>query len=398
MYSRRLPWSVSQNRLSEEIAALRRSGRLLLDLSNSNPTRAGLEYPHEQIAAALSRVRDYTYDPQAGGTAEARRAIAWHYARRGIRVTADQIFLTASTSEAYGHLFKLLCDAGDQVLIPTPSYPLFEFLASLENVQAMPYQLRYDGNWHVDFASLEAQLSSRSRVIVVVNPNNPTGSVLKEDEVLRLMRLAHERNLAIISDEVFLDYPLRPAAGGVKSLIERATSLTFSLDGLSKSAGMPQMKLGWIVASGPAAQVRAAAGLLETVLDTYLSVNALVERALPDLLEAGQLVREQIQERTLANLETLQELLRGTAANPLPAEAGWSAIVQLPRTRTEEDWVLALLREESVIAQPGYFFDMHSEAFLVVSLIMPPDDFRDGIRRLVELVQSSGASDRRMLG
>jgi alanine-synthesizing transaminase len=383
LYSRRLPWSVSQNRLSEEIAALRRSGRPLLDLSNTNPTVAGLDYPHAQMAAALSRVRDYTYHPQARGTADARRVIASHYARRGIRVTPEQVFLTASTSEAYGHLFKLLCNAGDQVLIPTPSYPLFEFLAALENVQAMPYHLRYDGNWHLDFASLEAQLSSRSRVIVVVNPNNPTGSVLKEDEVTQLMRIAREHNLAVISDEVFLDYPLRPAAGGVKSLIGRATtSLTFSLDGLSKSAGMPQMKLGWIVASEPE-----AAEHLETILDTYLSVNTPVELALADLLDAGQFVREQIQRRSIANLETLQELLRGTAANPLPVEAGWSAIVQLPRTRTEEDWVLALLREERLIVQPGYFFDMPSEAFLVVSLITPPADFRDGIRRLVELVQ-----------
>ena len=259
MYSRRLPWSVSQNRLSEEIAALQRSGRPLLDLSNSNPTNAGLDYPHAQMAAAFSRVRDYTYHPQARGTADARGVIASHYAGRGIRVTADQVFFTASTSEAYGHLFKLLCNAGDEVLIPLPSYPLFEFLASLENVRPVPYHLRYDGSWHLDFTSLEAQLSSRSRAIVVVNPNNPTGSVLKEDEVRRLMCVAEDHNLAIISDEVFLDYSLRPMSGGVKSLIERATSLTFSLDGLSKSAGMPQMKLGWMVASGPEAQVRDAA-------------------------------------------------------------------------------------------------------------------------------------------
>lgn len=387
MYSRRLSWSVSQNRLSEEIAAFRRSGRPLLDLSNSNPTKAGLDYPHAQIAAALSRVRDYTYDPQARGTAEARGAIASHYTKRGIRVAADRIFLTASTSEAYGHLFKLLCDADDEVLIPLPSYPLFEYLASLENVRPVPYHLRYDGNWHVDFASLEAQLSSRSRAVVVVNPNNPTGSVLKEDEVRQLMRVAGERNLAIISDEVFLDYSFCPGTDAVKSLIDQATSLTFALDGLSKSAGMPQMKLGWIAAGGPEAQVREAADRLETILDTYLSVNTPVERALPDLLEAGQMVRGQIQQRTRANLETLQKLLRGTAANPLPVEAGWSAIVQLPRTRTEEEWVLALLREESVIVQPGYFFDMPSEAFLVVSLITPPGDFRDGIRRLLELLQ-----------
>jgi alanine-synthesizing transaminase len=389
LYSRRLPWSVSPNRFSEEIAALRRSGCSLLDLSNSNPTKARLDYPHEEIAAALGRVRGYTYDPQAQGSAEARHAIALEYSKRGIKVSHEQVFLTASTSEAYAHLFKLLCNAGDEVLVPVPSYPLFEFLASLEDVRPVPYHLRYDGNWHMDIASLEAQLASRSRAIVVVSPNNPTGSVLKEDEAIQLMRIAREHDLTIISDEVFLDYPLRPGAGGVKSLIGQKDALTFSLDGLSKSAGMPQMKLGWMVVSGPDAQVRDAAERLEIVLDTYLSVNTPVERALPDLLEAGRTVREQIQRRTRENLGTLYELLEETAANPLPVEAGWSAIVQLPRTRSEEDWVLALLREEGVIAQPGYFFDMPSEAFLVVSLITPRPDFREGIRRLTELVRRS---------
>ncbi len=389
MYSRRLPWSVSPNRLSEEIAALRHSGCPLLDLTNSNPTRAALDYPHEQIAAALGRVRDYTYDPQARGSAEARRAIALEYSKRAIKVSPEQVFLTASTSEAYAHLFKLLCNAGDELLVPVPSYPLFEFLASLEDVRAVPYYLRYDGNWHMDFASLEVQLSNRSRAIVVVNPNNPTGSVLKEGEAVQLMRIAREHDLAIISDEVFLDYPLRPGACRVKSLIGQKDALAFSLDGLSKSAGMPQMKLGWMVVSGPDAQVRDAAERLEIVLDTYLSVNTPVERALPDLLEAGRTVREQIQRRTRENLDALHELLEGTAVNPLHVEGGWSAILQLPRTRTEEDWVLALLREEGVIAQPGYFFDMPSEAFLVVSLITLPDDFREGIRRLSALVRRS---------
>lgn len=390
LYSHRLPWSVSQNRISEEIAALRRAGRSLLDLTGSNPTQVALKYPHDRISEVLSRVSDYTYNPRPQGSAEARAAIAGTYAERGFEIAPEQIFLTASTSEAYGYLFKLLCDPGDEVLAPVPSYPLFEFLAALENVRPVPYPLRYDGTWHVDFASLDSQISRRTRAVIVVNPNNPTGSVLKEHEIAQLMRIATERNLAIISDEVFLQYPLQPVARSARSLALRGDALTFSLDGLSKSAGMPQMKLGWIVASGPETTVHAARERLDTVLDTYLSVNTPVERALPELLSIGRLVREQIQVRIQDNLETLRQLLHGTAANPLNVEGGWSAIVQVPRTSTEEDWVLALLREESVIAQPGYFFDMSSEAFLVVSLLTPPDDFREGIRRLAEIVERPG--------
>lgn len=387
MYSHRLPWSVSQNRISEEITALRRSGRSPLDLTGSNPTKAALDYPHGRISEALSRVSNYAYNPQPQGSAEARAAIARNYGERAIEVAPEQILLTASTSEAYGYLFKVLCDPGDEVLVPVPSYPLFEFLSSLENARPVTYDLRYDGAWHVDFASLHSQISSRTRAVIVVNPNNPTGSVLKEREIAQLTRIAVERDLAIISDEVFLQYPLQPAARSARSLAVCGDALTFSLDGLSKSAGMPQMKLGWIVASGPQATVQAARERLDTVLDTYLSVNTPVERALPDLLSIGPPVREQIQQRIQENLETLRQLLHGTAANPLNVEAGWSAIVQVPRTRTEEDWVLALLREESVIVQPGYFFDMPSEAYLVVSLITPPDDFREGIRRLASLVE-----------
>jgi alanine-synthesizing transaminase len=386
LYSRRLPWFVSQNRIAEEITGLRSFGRALLDLTNSNPTKAEFDYPHASIAAALGRLSDYSYDPQAQGAVQAREAIVSHYAARGIRVSAEQIFLTASTSEAYGYLFKLLCDPGDEILIPLPSYPLFEYLASLENVRTRPYQLRYDGAWHVDFAALEAQVSAHTRAIVVVNPNNPTGSFLKQDEIDRLMAIASRHELAVISDEVFLDYALDAPANAVKSLVGYATTLTFSLDGVSKSAGMPQMKLGWIVATGPDEQVAAASARLEIILDTYLSVNTPVERALPDLLKAGTSLQTQIQQRTRENLRTLKHGLRGTAANALTTEGGWSAIVRLPRICSEEEWVLKLLREEGVIAQPGYFFDMPSEAFAVLSLITPPPIFEEGVRRLVQLL------------
>lgn len=388
--SHRLSWFVSQNRFSKEIALLRAAGISLLDLSNSNPTTARFAYPHEEIGAALAGVRDFTYHPDPAGSRQARETIAAYYRERSVEVSPERILLTASTSEAYGHLFKLLCDPGDEILIPQPSYPLFEYLASLESVRTIPYLLRYDGSWHVDFSSLDAGFSSRTRAIVVVNPNNPTGSCLKEDESSRLMMLAAKHRLAVISDEVFLDYSVEAAAIAPRSLINRQEALTFALNGLSKCAGMPQMKLGWLVIGGPEEQARDAGENLELILDTYLPVNTPVQRVLPALFEIGRSLRNQICERIKANFAALQLILEHCPAHALYTEAGWSAVIRLPATRREEDWVFALLREKQVIAQPGYFFDMPGGAYAVVSLITPEEEFREGISRLRRLMETSG--------
>ena len=388
-YSSRLSWSLPANRFSEELASLRKASSPVLDLTISNPTSARLAYPHAEIAGALGGIETFVYEPDPAGSIVAREAIAEYYAARRITVSADRILITASTSEAYAFLFKLLCDPGDEILIPLPSYPLFEYLASLECIRTVPYWLRYEGSWHVDFSTVEAGISRRTRAIVVVSPNNPTGSVLHSDEARRLMDIARRNNVPLIADEVFAGYTLALSSTPNQSLINSSETLTFSLNGLSKSAGMPQMKLAWIVTSGAREQVEDCRKRLELIVDTYLSPNTPVQRALPTLLEIGRSVQSQIQTRIRQNSAALESALDGSPASVLRAEAGWSAIVQVPRTRSGEEWALRLLRRHSVVVQPGYFYDLPGEAFLVVSLLTHPDVFEEGIARLRESVSQT---------
>ncbi|HXE13013.1 MAG TPA: pyridoxal phosphate-dependent aminotransferase [Bryobacteraceae bacterium] len=382
-YSSRLSWPVRTSRFADALASHRQAGTRLLDLTISNPTAANLIYPHGEIANVLGCLRQFDYQPDPAGSFKARQAIAGMYGANGIAVAAEHILLTASTSEAYAHLFKLLCDPGDEILVPLPSYPLFEFLAALEGVRTVPYWLRYDGNWHVDLASVESAINGRTRAIVVVNPNNPTGSFLKREEAAALVELARRKNLPVISDEVFTNFALSAAHDRVQSFADRSETLVFSLNGLSKSCGMPQMKLGWIVISGPDEAARQSRERLEFILDTYLSPSTPVQSALPSLLAIGQGVRQQIQERTRRNYEALKHILAGAPANALHTEAGWSSIVQIPRNRWEEEWILTLLNQQHVVTQPGYFFDMPNEAYLVLSLLTDPEVFDEGVKRII---------------
>ena len=358
MFSRRLQWDSPQNPLS----LLRtEKGARVLDLTESNPTRAGFTYPSAEILAALADPRALTYEPTPRGMVSAREAVARQYG-----VGVERILLTASTSEAYSFLFQLLADPGDEILCPRPSYPPFEFLAGLTNVTVRQYPLRYDGAWHVDLDALRASITAKTRAVVVVHPNNPTGSYLGKGEIEALEALG----VAIISDEVF----------GPRTLVGERRALTFSMSGLSKLAGLPQMKLGWIVASGPGHE--RALDALELIADTYLSVATPVQLALPRLLELAKPIQAQIAARTSGNKEYLAEALAGSPANLLNSEGGWYAVVQVPRTRSEEEWCLTLLREHDVLVQPGFFFDFESEAFLVVSLLTKPAVFQEGVRRL----------------
>jgi aspartate/methionine/tyrosine aminotransferase len=352
VFSRRLNWSEESNALSALLAAK----RSYLDLTQSNPTKAGFEYPAISLPAALH------YDPDPRGLESAREAVSRYY---GGAMRPDQILLTASTSEAYSYIFKLLADPGDEVLVPRPSYPLFEFLARLESLNVRQYPLRYDGAWHIDFASLESLITDRTRAIVLVNPNNPTGSYLKRDELERLKAF----RVPIVSDEVFSDY----AFGRDDTRVERLVG-TFSMSGLSKIAGLPQMKLGWIATRDEEALHR-----LELIADTYLSVATPVQLALPELLRNS--VGDQIRARTAANLAWLRSQIQ-----PLNVEGGWYATLQVPRVRSEEEWCLMLLRDHDVLVQPGFFFDFESEAYLVVSLLTEPAIFEEGIRRIASIV------------
>jgi len=384
VFSSRLNWSPLPNRLSALLEEKRAAGADVLDLTESNPTRAGIAYPQAEILAALADADALRYHPSPRGLDSAREAVAGYYRDRGSQIDIEKILLTASTSEAYAYLFKLLANPGDEILAPRPSYPLYEFLANLESVHMRQYPLRYDGVWHVDFDALEQAISPRTRAIVVVNPNNPTGSFLKRAELAVLDSLAAERGLAILSDEVFRDYGFGEEHGRVSTLARNSKALTFSMSGLSKIAGLPQMKLGWIVVSGP--QSKEALDALELIADTYLSVSTPIQVALPRLLGLSGSILNEIRQRTAANLARLRENMLGSAATLLRTEGGWYAVLQVPRTRTEEEWTLKLLDESNVLVQPGFFFDFESEAFLVLSLLPEPAKFAEGVSRLRSII------------
>ena len=386
MFSSRLPGALEENAVTRSLHRLRNAGVPVIDLTETNPTRVHLTYPadlHRRLASPAA----LTYAPEPLGISSAREAVSREYTRQGAAVPADRIALTASTSETYSLLFKLLCDAGDQILIPQPSYPLFEMLSQLDTVVTVPYALHMYSGWSLDRASIEQALSVRTRAVLVVSPNNPTGSVLSQDDVEWLAAVCAARDIALIADEVFFDYPLRRTGSGpVRRPIAALTlpALTFCLGGLSKSAGLPQMKLGWIAVSGPDALVAEALSRLELIMDTYLSVSTPVQLAAASLIDAGAGIRAAIQARVSMNLARCRALI---AARPdvsmLEPDAGWCVVVQMPATETEEDVVLRLLEDRQVLVHPGYFFDFPNEAFLVLSLLPEPDVFADGVARVL---------------
>jgi alanine-synthesizing transaminase len=386
VFSSRVPGALEPNRLTQALRRLRAAGAPLLDLTLTNPTTAGIEYP-ELILDALRDPRSLTYAPSALGLMDAREAIARDYSRNGIKVAADRIVLTASTSEGYSLLFKLLCaPAGDAVMVPVPSYPLFEHLTGLEGVRSIPYRLEFHGRWAVDFDTLDDGWNDSVRAVLAVSPNNPTGSVVNDSEMTDLATRCSKRDAALIVDEVFIDYALTRASAPAAAVSD---CLTFRLGGLSKSAGLPQVKLGWIVVEGPEALVRGALDRLDLICDTYLSVSTPVQHAAAALIAAGADVRERILERVTRNYRVLCERVKAyRSIDVLPADAGWSAVLRVPSTRSEEDLVIALMETAGVIVHPGFFFDFPHEAFLVVSLLPEPAAFDDGIRRVMELAHA----------
>ena len=384
MFSDRVPANLSTNRLSLALARLRSEKRPFLDLTGSNPTTAGFEYPSDLLKPLASR-RGLEYDPQPFGMLAARRAVAADYARRGVTIASDRIVLTASSSESYSLLFKVLCNAGDEVLVPRPSYPLFEHLATLDGVVARPYELDVHAGWAIDAPGISRLVTPRTRALLMVSPNNPTGSYVSGTELGEAAAVAGASSLAIVVDEVFADYELTPGAAAFAGRVaERDDVLTFSLGGLSKAIGLPQVKLGWMAAAGPGPLLSEALEKLEMACDTYLSVSTPVQAALPELLEHGGTVRAQIQDRTRANLSLLRDLVAGTPeCRVLPAGGGWSAVLQVPTLQSEEDLVVGLLETEAVLVHPGYFFDFPRESFLVVSLLTPRAVFHDGMTRIL---------------
>jgi aspartate/methionine/tyrosine aminotransferase len=377
--SSRLPPVLAPNRISQTLGRFRRENVPIIDLTESNPTRVGLAYP-ESILRSLCDERALQYDPHPFGLSGARQAVAHDCGRRGVTVHPDDVVLTASTSESYSWLFKLLCDPGDTVLAPVPSYPLFEHLTRLEGIQAAAYRLEYHGRWTIDIDSIRAAPAS-TRAIILVSPNNPTGSFVSPGEFENVVAVCRDRAWAVIVDEVFADYALE-IESPFTDLAARADVLSFTLGGASKTLGLPQVKLGWMIAGGTRDDRRDALSALEHIADAFLSVSTPVQVAAASLLKDGGTVRRAIQERIAANLHRARAIAgRYPSCEVLRVEGGWLATVRVPATRPEDTLVLDLLASERILVHPGYFFDFPHEAFVVVSLLPEPDVFADAFER-----------------
>jgi alanine-synthesizing transaminase len=381
MFSTRTQWNLSSNRLARALEGVRSCGCELLDLTASNPTECGFQYDGSSILKALITPAVLKYHPDPRGLRPARVAVQEYYERRNERVSIDDLILTTSTSEAYSFVFRLLCNPGDEVLVPTPSYPLFEFLADIQDVKLIRYPLVYDHGWQIDFHALEAAVTPRTRAVILVHPNNPTGHFTKLEELNRLNQICAARDLAIIADEVFLDFSMD---GGIRnSFIQNESSLTFSMSGISKISGLPQMKFAWLAVSGPATQKREALARLEVIADTFLSMNAATQAAAPTLLAQRHGLQQQLMARVRSNLAELdRQLSDQKACTRLEIEGGWYAVIRVPAIRSDEELALELL-EEGVYLHPGHFYDFPAEGYLVVSLITRERAFAEGIEKLL---------------
>jgi alanine-synthesizing transaminase len=382
MFSRRTDWKLAPNRLTLAIDEARALGRQPIDLTISNPTRAGISYNVRAILDSLGRNHSLDYDPQPKGLKGAREAIAEYYDSRREGVDPEALVLTSGTSEGYSYIFRLLANPGDEILVPKPSYPLFDLLADLQDVKLVSYPLLYDHGWQVDFHSLEKAIGATTRAMVLVHPNNPTGSFVTTAERDRLNEICRRYKLALIVDEVFLDYALDGSEH--KSFSTNQNALTFTLSGLSKISALPQMKLAWIAVNGPKDQARCAMERLEVIADTYLSVNAPVQFAAPTLLAERETVQSQIRERVRTNLEELDhQLLKQKTCSRLAVQGGWYVVLRVPVTQSDEDLAIALVREKNVLVHPGHFYDFPQDGFLVLSLIASQEDFRSGLQTLL---------------
>ena len=393
MFSHRTGWNLTTNRYTEELALYRQSGRDLFDLTASNPTTIGLSYHEADLSYALARSEALTYQPMAKGLLSARQAIAGYYAEKGTAVDPEDLILTTSTSEAYSFVFRLLCNAGDSVLVPVPSYPLFDFLADLNDVRLEPYELVYDHGWQIDFNSLQSAVpraqsgGRRCRAVMLVHPNNPTGSFINAQERDELNRICLAHEMAIIADEVFLDYGLAGRAS--LTLSGNDPALTFTLSGLSKISALPQMKIAWIAVSGPRGPKSEAMARLEIIADTYLSMNAPLQLAVPAMLAERHHIQPQLLLRVHQNLSALDTRLSAhRLCERLALEGGWYAVLRVPALGSDEDLAVALLQNTGVLLQPGHFYNFPSDGYLVASLITPTQEFDTGISRALNFIST----------
>lgn len=385
MFSERTAWNLEPNSLSKALADRLASGKPVIDLTESNPTKCDFSYEAEEILRAISQRASLRYDPIPQGLLAARQSVAEYYRSRDCAVDVDDILLTTSTSEAYSFLFRTLCNSGDEVLTPQPGYPLFNVLADIQDVATVPYPLIYDYGWQIDFHVLQRAITPRTTAVVVVNPNNPTGHFCKPADIQRLSQICAELNIAIIADEVFLDFSFGKER--VPSFARNNQALTFTLSGLSKLSGLPQMKVAWLIASGPETLKRQAVGRLEMIADTYLSMNTSMQLALPILLEQRHKFQQQCVARTRNNLGQLDKALSTQKlCARLNLEGGWHAVIKVPVTGSDEQLALELLNSQGVYVHPGHFYDFATDGYVVVSLITPENTFASGIEGLFALI------------
>jgi alanine-synthesizing transaminase len=392
MFADRTSWNFEPNRLSGVLARHREAAKPLLDLTASNPTECGFDYDRAAILGALANPDALAYQPNPRGLEAARRAVAGYYAVRGDSVSIQDIFLATSTSEAYSFIFRTLCNPGDEFLVPQPSYPLFDFLAEIQDLKLVRYPLVYDHGWQIDFAAFERAITARTRGAIVVHPNNPTGHYVKLAEVEKLASICSARRLALIADEVFLDFAHdfamseKPPA----SFAANSGALTFTLSGLSKISGLPQMKVAWLIVSGPEAEKTQALARLEVIADTYLSMNAPVQWATPAFLEQRHAFQRQLLSRVRKNLAELDSQLSAQkSCARLGIEGGWYAILRVPATHSDEELAIELLEKKNVYVHPGHFYDFPSDGYLVVSLIASENEFACGIKLLVSMFEAA---------
>jgi alanine-synthesizing transaminase len=384
MFSERTNWNLAPNRLTEAVARHRAGGKPLIDLIASNPTECRFRYDSEAILQALHNPAALSYHPDAKGLESARRAVVNYYRGHEIEVPLETIILAASTSEAYSFIFRTLCNPGDELLIPAPSYPLFDLLAEIQDVQLVSYPLLYDHGWQIDFHALEKAITSRTRGVIVVHPNNPTGHFTKPAELARLNAICSAPEMALIADEVFLDFALE--ARHPLSLAANRGALTFAVSGLSKISGLPQMKVAWLIVTGTEHLKTQALERLEVIADTYLSVNTPVQVAVPIFLDQRHAFQPQLLARVRHNLTELdRQLARPKAVSRLHVEGGWYAVLRVPSTRPDEDLAIALLESKSVYLHPGHFYNFPSDGYIVVSLITPQEKFAEGTARLLSM-------------
>jgi len=390
-FSRRTQWNIEESELARAHRRRLEAGLPIADLSASNPTRCGFAYD-ANLLGALADARALDYDPQPKGLLQARQAVCAYYAAHGVTVDAEQVVLTTSTSEAYSFLFRLLCDAGSEIVVPQPGYPLFDFLAGLDDVRLKFAPFVYDAGWQIEPEGFRLAITPRTRAIVLVHPNNPTGHFTKPWEAKELGKLCREHGLSLIVDEVFLDYGVAGSEASFAAGLEGVA--VFVVSGLSKIAGLPQMKVAWIVATGP--EKAEALARLEVIADTFLSINAPVQWAMGTWLGGRQSIQKQIRERVAANLAELDRQLAGLpAVDRLKVEGGWYAVLRIPALQADERTVLELL-ERGVWVHPGYFFGMEEAGWLVVSLLAPKGEFGTGVTRSVEHLGTNQGGNRKM--